>query len=641
AESERRYRTLFEESPVALCEEDYTLAKEYLDEIVQSGVEDLAGYLTAHPDELARCFSAIRIVDVNRAGLQLYHAASKEELFGNLDPIVPSVTDPGELAGLLALANGATHFKSETRNRRLDGELLDVLVDWRVVPGYEQSYGKVIVAVVDITERKQLQAALAREKEQLALILDSIGDGMLTTDRAQRILLFNPMAEQLTGWREADALGQPLSAVFRLINTSDETEMGDMVGSVLRDGLVRGLPENTALIAADGARRMLSSSIAPVHDTDGEITGAVLLFRDVTRLRHAEEALRESEAYTRNLIDSSLDIITSVDTRRRLVEFNRAAEKALGYTREEVIGMTPDFLYPDPGVGQEIFRQVIAQEVYAGEARYRRKNGQVFPVMISASPIKDAAGQVIGTMGIARDITIQKRAEEQLIRAEKLSALGRMAAALAHEINNPLQGIQATLDLVIDFELEPGERDRNLQIIRQEIERLSSVAQRTLRFARPAPGDLHLVSIADLVQHTLNLSLKHLQHSHIQVTTEFHAVPVIHCAPEQIIQVFLNLILNAIDAMGEQGHLSVTIIESWDGVAVAFTNDGPIIPADHLDAIFDAFFTTKEDGTGIGLAISQSIVQQHGGKLTVENIGPERGVTFTVLLPALVKEREG
>ncbi|MGB8644886.1 MAG: PAS domain S-box protein, partial [Anaerolineae bacterium] len=172
AESERRYRMLFEESPVALCEEEFTLAKEFLDEIVQSGVEDLAGYLTAHPAELARCFSAIRITDVNQASLQLYHAASKEELFGNLDKVVPAVTDPGQLEGLLALAAGATHFRSEARNRRLDGEVLDVLIDWRVVPGYEQSYGKVIVAVVDITERKQLQAALAREKEQLALILD-------------------------------------------------------------------------------------------------------------------------------------------------------------------------------------------------------------------------------------------------------------------------------------------------------------------------------------------------------------------------------------------------------------------------------------------------------------------------------------
>ncbi|MGB8643633.1 MAG: PAS domain S-box protein [Anaerolineae bacterium] len=640
AESERRYRTLFEESPMALCEEEFILTKEYLDALTREGMDNLAGYLTAHPEELARCFSGIRIVDANRACLQFYRAADKSELLDNLPPLVPPIADPGQVQDMLAIAGGATHFQSETRNPRLDGELRDILLDWRVMPGYEQSYGKVIVSIVDITERKQMQAALAREKEQLALTLDSIGDGMLTTDGDQCILLFNPRAEQLTGWREADALGQPLCAVFHLVDANDGTEMGDMISPVLRDGLIRGLPEDTALVAADGTRRYLSSSIAPVRDAAGAITGVVLLFRDVTRLRQAEEALRESEAYTRNLINSSRDMIIAANINRRIVEFNPAAEKALGYTRQEVLGTSPDFLYPDPTVGQTTFRRAIAQDAYASETLYRRKNGQLFPVMVSASPLKGANGKVIGTMGVIRDITRQKQAEAQLVRAEKLTALGRMAAALAHEINNPLQGVMATLDLVIDFELEPAERDRNLQIIRQEVERLSNVAQRTLRFARPAPSAMHPISVTDLVEHTLSLSQKHMQHAHIQVTTDFHPVPVVRCDPEQIIQVFLNLILNAIDAMGEQGHLFVTIDENWGGVAVAFTNDGPIIPPDQLDAIFEAFFTTKEEGTGLGLAISQSIVQQHGGTLTVENIGPERGVTFTVFLPALAEERD-
>ncbi|MGB8648041.1 MAG: PAS domain S-box protein, partial [Anaerolineae bacterium] len=482
-----------------------------------------------------------------------------------------------------------------------------------------------------IFQRQRMQEALTQENEQLALTLDSIGDGMITTDAAGRILLFNPMAEQLTGWRRAEAGGQPLHTVLHLVNLKTGEAAPNPVQVALQSGRRVGLAAHTVLVARDGTRRVISSSVAPIRGPANQITGAVLIFRDITQLHQTEEALKESQAYARSLIESSLDMIIAVDTERKIVEFNRAAEHTFGYSRAEILGQSVDLLYADSELGDEVHAQTLASAERVQEVRNKRKDGQVFPTLVSASRLRNAQGEVVGVMGISRDITRQKQVEEQTVRSERLAALGRMAAALAHEINNPLQALQSTLDLVLDFELDEAERTSNLEIIRQEIERLSQVTARILNFARPVATRHRRVDVSAIVQDTLNLAYKQLQHAHIQVTTDLKPMPQILAAPEQLAQVFLNLVLNAVQAMPERGHLHAAASAEGEGIMITFTNDGPPIPPQDLPHLFDAFFTTKAEGSGIGLFISQLIVQQHGGTIQAENL-PE-GVRFTVYLP--------
>lgn len=269
----------------------------------------------------------------------------------------------------------------------------------------------------------------------------------------------------------------------------------------------------------------------------------------------------------------------------------------------------------------------------------RRKDGRVFPCYLSASLLRNARGETIGLMGVSRDITKLKQAEEQNIKAERLAALGRMAATLAHEINNPLQAMQSTLDLVLDFNLPQPEREAALHRVREEIERLGTINLRILQFARPIPGPRHVISVSQLVQQTLALAGKHLQHAHVRVTTDLKDDPLVPAAPEQLIQVILNLVLNAIEATGEGGHLHVSICAHGNYAILSFTNDGPNIPPDVMDHMFEPFFTTKSDGSGLGLSVSQVIVQQHGGTIGVENLAG-RGVTFTIQLPREWTEKE-
>jgi len=222
-----------------------------------------------------------------------------------------------------------------------------------------------------------------------------------------------------------------------------------------------------------------------------------------------------------------------------------------------------------------------------------------------------------------------------LIQVEKMAALGRLAATLAHEINNPLQAMQSHLELAMDFPLPQEERIQYLGVIRQEIGRLSEITQRVLNFARPAIAQPRPVSIAELVSQTLSLTSKQVQRSHVQVTTDIPELLQVLAVPDQLVQVFLNLVINAIEAVHDHGHIQINAHAEGPHGVVSFANDGPTIPPEHLSRIFEPFFTSKPDGTGLGLAVSHNLVQQHGGTLAVRNQANGKGVVFTIELPLI------
>jgi signal transduction histidine kinase len=252
----------------------------------------------------------------------------------------------------------------------------------------------------------------------------------------------------------------------------------------------------------------------------------------------------------------------------------------------------------------------------------------------SVYPIFDKEGNVAQLAVFARDITDRKQAEQQTIRVERMAAMGWLATALAHEISNPLQAIQSNLELTLDFDLEPDEQKGYLEVVRQEIERLAKITQRVVDFARPADNTRHPISIAHLTQETLGLVGRQLELAGVEATTDLpDDLPPVFVAPDQIIQVLLNLSVNAIEAMPDGGHLHITARVAGGAVALTLTNDGPPISAEHIEHIFDPFFTTKSGGTGLGLSISHAIVHRHGGTISAENLEDGRGVMFTVTLP--------
>jgi signal transduction histidine kinase len=227
-----------------------------------------------------------------------------------------------------------------------------------------------------------------------------------------------------------------------------------------------------------------------------------------------------------------------------------------------------------------------------------------------------------------------EQSQIQLVQTEKLAATGRLAASLAHEINNPLQAIHNSLQLMLSFQLAAEEQQEYLQIADQEIERLMNLVTGILEFARPPQREMRAANLNDVVERVLTLAGKYLQHRLIAVKRELSPdLPAIVVAPDELEQVFINLVLNAVDAMPEGGALRVASWQAEDGrLAVAFSDTGHGIPPEHLDRVFEPFFSTREDGTGLGLTVSHGIIERHNGEMTVESaVG--QGTTFTVWLP--------
>jgi two-component system NtrC family sensor kinase len=226
-----------------------------------------------------------------------------------------------------------------------------------------------------------------------------------------------------------------------------------------------------------------------------------------------------------------------------------------------------------------------------------------------------------------------ERSQAQLIQVEKLAATGRLAASLAHEINNPLQAINNCLHLVVNRPLTDEKKKYYLGLAQTEVERLITLVQRTLEFYRPSHGRRTETDVNHLIENVLALSNKRLEHGRVRVRTQLQAdLTRIMAVPDQLTQVFLNLIINAVEAMPNGGTLTIASARRDSWLAIDVQDTGAGLTPNEAARIFEPFYTTKADGTGLGLAVSYGIIQQHGGRIEVNSV-PGQGTRFTVLLP--------
>ena len=364
--------------------------------------------------------------------------------------------------------------------------------------------------------------------------------------------------------------------------------------------------------------------------------------QELLERKRAEESLRESEARYRTVSELTSDFAYAVrvEPDGTLVPewATEAFTRITGFTPGAVFarGGWESLIHPDDApIALRHLQVHLSGQPDVAEYRIVVKSGEARWLRDYGRPVWDEAqGRVVRIYGAGQDITERKRMERYVLRTERLAAMGHMAAALAHEIKNPLQSLQSHLELVLDFALEPDEREEYLRFCCQEIEHLTEITERVLGFARPASDTPYPASIVHLTQRVLALIGKPLQHARVQVTTDFPIdLPPVLVLPDRIIQVLLNLIINAIESIPDSGHVHIAARTAGDMLVLTLTNDGPPIPLEHIEHIFDPFFTTKPDGTGLGLFISHSIVGQHGGTISVENQRDNQGVTFTITLP--------
>ena len=321
------------------------------------------------------------------------------------------------------------------------------------------------------------------------------------------------------------------------------------------------------------------------------------------------------------IIDSSEDAIISKDLNGIITSWNSAAERMYGYKAEEIVGQSILRLIPESihSEESEILRKLRAgQRIEHFETTRIGKSGQRVEVSLTISPIRDSSGRVIGSSKIARDITARKQMERSLIQSEKLAAAGRMAATIAHEINNPLEAVLNLIFLARETCVPESETRGYLDTAEKEIERVSHIARQTLGFYRDN-GSPTAVVVDELLQSVLAVYRSKLMSKSIAVHDELHASHPLKASRGELLQVFSNIIANSIDAMEPGGSLH---IETRDvepaGVEVLIRDEGCGIAAEHLCRIFEPFFTTKENhGTGIGLWVAKQLVEKHGGQIKI------------------------
>jgi PAS domain S-box-containing protein len=393
----------------------------------------------------------------------------------------------------------------------------------------------------------------------------------------------------------------------------------------------------------------------PMTSDKEEIDGVVLLDFGIPILEGLEEKLHQSNAFLKNLILSSVDAVLAVDKKGRILIFNEAAAEITGYSPEEALNKV-DIRDVYPGDGAREIMRALRDENYGGSGKLKdykvdiiHRSEEIIPILVNAALVYDGDREV-ASIGFFKDLREEiqikeelAKAQVQILQSEKMASLGKLAAGVAHQLNNPLGGITLFTKLVLEeYELEDAARDDLSRILR-DAERCRDTVKELLEFARQTQHMMRPNDINRAISRTLFLLENQTIFHNIDIIRQFSpALPPVHSDVQQLNHVFMNIILNAADAMEGKGTLTITTEMSADNnhVIIQIEDSGTGIPDDVLPHIFEPFYTTKEEGkgTGLGLSLVYGIVQNHGGNIVASS--SEKGTTFTIKLPIKKEDLE-
>ncbi|RLC66498.1 MAG: hypothetical protein DRI48_04535 [Chloroflexi bacterium] len=502
------------------------------------------------------------------------------------------------------------------------------------------------IRAVFVEELERTRRILKQREKRFRLLYEEAPLGYQSLDANGRLLVVNPAWLNLLGYsREEEVIGRDFAEFL-----APSSREGFRERFLRLKEVGEAYDVECELVRKDGGRVYASFDSRVGYDEEGNFRQAHCIVHDVTERKRMEEALRESEARYRAVSELTSDFAFTmrVEPDGKMVpewvteSFGRvtgvAIEKAR--TREGWRG----FIHPDDlplvrkhrdtllgGSSVEFELRVVSAEE---DARW---------VRLRIHPLWDRARErVVRIIGAGQDITESKRLEESLLRAERHAAMGRLAASLAHEINNPLQALRSGLEVLADRTLEEETRQRYLEVARREVERLVNVVEQTLDLYRPLARAGESTAADRVLNDILVLLRKKVQDHGVVVRYEPQVeLPAVEISAGHLKHVFFNVILNALEAMPDGGELTIEMGEDVDRreVWISFTDTGRGISESDLAHIFEPFHTTKRKGAGLGLPICYNILDQYEGRMQVDSrVGV--GSTFTVFLPAKTLEEQ-
>ena len=523
---------------------------------------------------------------------------------------------------------------------------------------------------LDITERKRAEMAAAAQREWFRVTLRSIGDAVIACDREGIVTFVNPVAEQLTGWPAAEAIGRPLATVFRILNENTREPVENPVDKVLRRGVVLGLANHTALIARDGMERPIADSAAPIHAEDGSIQGVVLVFHDVTKERRAADAVAEQREWFETTLESIGDAVIATDVRGHIAFMNPVAEYLTGWRLDQVRGRDC----------QEVFRianektrasvespvgRVLREGNVVGLANHTvliASNGTERPIDDSGSPIRSRDGRVVGVVLVFRDVSERRAADREkqaaMLERERLLESERFArsdaeranrlkdefvATVSHELRTPLNAIVGWVHVLQQGTGDDKTVARGLDVIARNARMQTQLISDLLDMSGILSGkirlDVQAVDVEPVIDAALETIRSSAEEKRIVLERRVEPLPPVVGDPARLQQVIWNLLSNAVKFTPEGGRVTLVMHRVGSHVEIVVTDTGIGIRAEFLGHLFERFrqsdssVTRRYGGLGIGLSIVKQLVELHGGSVTAESDGEGKGASFRVRLP--------
>jgi PAS domain S-box-containing protein len=486
----------------------------------------------------------------------------------------------------------------------------------------------------DISERKQSEEALHESEEKYRLIVENSRDIIFVLNATGDFIYVSPSINDELGYDPASLIGRP---IFSLIHPDDKSVIMDLVHKNVMSGYQTLAGVMYRFRHISGEWRWYVGKGTTLRDANGDFLNFTGIAMDITERKQAEEKLEQASKEWRTTFDSITDLISIHDKDNRILRVNKAVADLLKTTPKDLIGkFCHEVMH---GTKEPPTYCPNQQTLRTGKPAVMETYNTNFEAYFheSASPLFSEKGEIIGSVNVARDITQQKRIEEQLIMTDRLASIGELSSGIAHELNNPLTSVIGFSQLLMEGDV-PANMKEELGIVYSEAQRAAVIVKNLLTFARKHAPAKQLSQINTVVEDVLRLRYYEQKVNNIEVEKHLAVnLPEIMMDHFQMQQVFLNIIVNAESAMLEgrhRGKLILTTEKSEGVIRVTFADDGPGIAKENLKRIFDPFFTTKEvgKGTGLGLSICHGIVTEHGGKIYVMSENGQ-GTTFVVELP--------
>jgi PAS domain S-box-containing protein len=507
-----------------------------------------------------------------------------------------------------------------------------------------------------VLARRRAEEVLRKQSEWLRVTLSSIGDAVISTDAHGLVSFMNGVAESLTGWTHNEAIGQALDAVFRIVNESTREGVENPAMRVLREGAIVGLANHTILIAKDGTERPIDDSAAPINDEKGYIAGCVLVFRDVTERRRAEDALRRSERELAEFFENANVGLHWVGPDGIILRANQAELDLLGYSREEYVGRhIAEFHVDQPEIDKILDCLLRAENLHEYPARMRCKDGSIRDVLVNSSGFFEN-GEFIHSRCFTHDITDRKRAEQKLTDANRRK--DEFLATLSHELRNPLAPIRNAVQILKTISPATPTLEWCRDLIDNQVVQMARLMEDLLDLTLITHNSLELrkqpADLGAVIEGAIETSRPLIEAGRHQLTVNLpQQKMMLDGDPARLMQVFANLLNNAAKYTEPDGQIHVKAEldpraeqEVLQEVVVSIKDSGIGIAPELMLHLFEMFFQADRSkerhygGLGIGLTLALHIVELHGGRIEVKSEGLGTGSEFAVRLPLAKKSGE-